>query len=164
MAFLQGVPPSALCMVPEGGGIKVRGAEAFGEHRDEHDSGRLQCVMALSDLGFEVRPKSHLLPRKKGDVVGDGHFHFCKEFVADLQANCDHVIFSAKPGDVFIFVGAWTVHGVPEVGPAHPSPRVVTYASFWPPGTPKHALHEKKLCACYKQAAAKPLAALAGPA
>lgn len=149
-------------MVPEGGGIKVRGATAFAEHRDEGDSGRLQCVLALSDVGFDVRPKSHTLASKKGDIKDNGHFHFCDEFVADLKRNCDHVIFSAKPGDAFIFMGALTVHGVPEVGPEHPSPRVVTYASFWPPGTPKGNLHEKKLCACY-DVAAKPTAALAGP-
>jgi len=133
--------------VEEGGGLKGKGAAAFPAHRDEHDMGRNQCVLALSDVGFDVWPFSHKLPHKTGDAQG-GHFHLSKPFVQDLKANCERVVFSAKAGDAFIFRGAQTVHGIPEVGADHPSPRVVTYATFWPPGTAKGARHAAQSCVC----------------
>ena len=148
MAFLENVPPSQLCYIEEGGGLKGKGSAAFPAHRDENDVARIQCVLALSDCGFDVWPYSHTLPHKKGDVDGDGHFHLSEAFVRDLKAKCEQVVFSAKAGDVFIFRGGLTVHGVPEIGENHPSPRVVTYASFWPPGTTKGMLHARKRCAC----------------
>jgi hypothetical protein len=148
VAFLENVPPSQLCYIIEGGGLKGKGSPAFAAHRDENDLGRIQCVLALSDGGFDVWPYSHTLPEKEGDIDGSGHFHLSKAFALTLQANCERVVFSARAGDVFIFHGGLTVHGVPEVGDNHPSPRVVTYASYWPPGTTQGNLHAKKRCSC----------------
>jgi len=134
--------------VEEGGGLKGKGSGAFPAHRDQTDIARIQCVMALSDVGFDVWPYSHLLADKDGDVDGSGHFHLSQAFVQTLKANCERVVFSARAGDVFIFLGGLTVHGVPEVGENQPSPRVVTYASFWPPGTTQGIRHATKRCAC----------------
>ena len=147
MAHLLGITPSHLCYVEEGGGLKGKGSPSFPAHRDEDDVGRIQCIVALSDVGFDVWPYSNALPSKKGDVHGDGHFHFSNEFKRDLEANCERVVFSAKAGDVFILEGGLTVHGVPEVGENNPT-RVVTYATFWPPGTTQGNLHAKGRCTC----------------
>ena len=45
---------------------------------------------------------------------------------------------------MFIFVGGLTVHGVPDIEENQPSPRVVTYATFWPPGTTQGRRRVKK--------------------
>ena len=148
MAYLENVTPSQLCYVEEGGGLKGKGSAQFKAHRDETDIGRIQCVMALSDVGFDVWPYSHTLPSKLEDIDGSGHFHLSKAFWRDLTAGFEQVVFSAKKGDVLIFIGGLTVHGVPAVGENHPSPRVVTYASFWPPGTAQGSLHANKKCVC----------------
>ena len=151
VASLEKCLPSQLCYIEEGGCLKGRGSEAFASHRDTDDNGRIQCVMALSDVGFDVWPHSHMLPDKPGNNEGSGHFLLSKPFARSLKASCEHVVFSAKAGDVFIFQGGLTVHGVPEVGESHPSPRVVTFASFWPPGTTKGTTHAKKECKCCKR-------------
>ena len=56
VAYLENVTPSQLCFVAEGGGLKGKGSAQFKSHRDETDIGRIQCVMALSDVGFDVWP------------------------------------------------------------------------------------------------------------
>ena len=148
MARLENVPPSHLCIVEEGGGLKGKGSGIHPAHRDDHDIGRLQCVLALSDVGFDVWPFSHELPVNRGAVLGSGDFHLIKAFMQELKNHSERVVFSAKAGDVLILVGGLTVHGVPDIEENHPSPRVVTYATFWPPGTPQGIRHAKKQCAC----------------
>jgi hypothetical protein len=150
VARLENVPPSQLCYTAEGGGLKGKGCGTFAAHRDENAIGRIQCVLALSDVGFDVWPFSHELPAKSGDIDGSGHFHLSQAFVRDLKNHSERVVFSAKAGDVFIFVGGLTVHGVPDIGENQPSPRVVTYATFWPAGTAQGIRHAKKQCACSK--------------
>lgn len=156
LAFMEDVPPSKLCYVKEGGGLKGKASgttpsEAFPPHRDTNDHGRIQCVVALSDCGFMVWPYSHKLALgTEIELTATGAFHNSQKLEEELATRCEGVVFSAKAGDVFLFVGGLTVHGVPVVGENHPSPRVVTYASFWPPGTRQGCLHEKKECSCYR--------------
>jgi hypothetical protein len=72
-----------------------------------------------------------------------------------LTTNCEHVVFACSPGDVLIFKGGHFAHGSPAIGGLHPSPRVMTYATFWPPGTKKGEQHlagkcKRPLCAALR--------------
>ena len=111
-------------------------------HRDDGDTGRYQIVEALSDVAFDVWPGSHKLFVRRNEFV-NGHFHMSAYFKHILRKNCPQVIFAAAPGDVLIFEGGQLFHGSPPVTAEQPSPRVVTYANFWPPGSDKG--HKKGL-------------------
>jgi hypothetical protein len=63
-----------------------------------------------------------------------------------LQKQCDHVVFACEAGDVLVFQGGTFFHGSPAIGALDPSPRVVTYATFWPPGTQKGNAHSDFKC------------------
>lgn len=150
IAYLHATQPENLCWKVEGAGLKVKGAPAFPPHRDEHDAGRFQCVVALSDhVSFEVWPQSNHMKETKDVIDNDGHFHFSETFKEALRATKKQLIFRASAGDVLIFVGGLTVHGVPQLGDTLPA-RIVTYASFWPPGTPQGQRHAAKTCRCFQ--------------
>ena len=59
------------------------------------------------------------------------------DYYYTLNKHCPRVRFAAAPGDVLIFKGGRLFHGSPPVGRDQPSPRVVTYANFWPPDSAK---------------------------
>ena len=128
--------------------MKGRGCPAAKEHRDVPDLGRFQCVLALSDGAFDVWPRSHTVALSTKDFVDGGHFHH--GFRQELGSHCQRVVFSFGPGDVLIFQGGTFVHGSPAVDSETPSPRLVTYASFWPPGTQKGSDHAEGKCECLR--------------
>ena len=105
-------------------------------HRDIGDEGRYQIVEALSDVAFDIWPGSHKLRLEPADCEA-GHFHMTDKYHHTLNKNCPRVQFAAAPGDVLIFKGGHLFHGSPPVGHGRPSPRVVTYANFWPPDSAK---------------------------
>ena len=148
LAYLHQICPNELCWKIEGASMKGKGAPAAPPHRDEYDTGRLQCVVALSPGAFDVWPGSHKLRMAHTDCP-DGHFHFGEKFQQELNFQFKRVVFSCQPGDVLIFQGGTFVHGSPPVEEHNPSPRIVTYAQFWPPGTPKGAEHIAKKCKCF---------------
>ena len=117
-----------------------QGCEAAPPHRDLDDIGRTQVVIALSPGAFDVWPGSHKLSLKGSGCV-KGHFHTTSALDRYLQNSCPHVVFACSPGDVLLFKGGLTFHGSPAIGRANPSPRVMTYATFWPPSTKKGGLH-----------------------
>ena len=123
-----------------------RGTEAAPSHRDEEDLGRMQCVVALSHGAFDVWPGSHKICAKKAPCGGEGHYHLTDDFKKTLHATCSRVVFSSTPGDVLLFVGGLFNHGSPAIGGPNPSPRIVTYATFWPPCTKKGQLHVAGQC------------------
>ena len=105
----------------------------------------MQCVIALSPGAFDIWPGSHKLSHKK-PTTSAGHYHVNKEFQKYLEDNCKHVVCACEPGDVLIFLGGDFVHGSPAVGGQDPSPRVMTYATYWPPSTCKGQLHAQRKC------------------
>ena len=131
-----------------------RGSLAAPAHRDESDVGREQCVIALAEGAFDVWPGSHKTPLK---TSAGGHYHLGALVHEYLTTNYEKVVFACSPGDVLIFKGGYFFHGSPAIGGNNPSPRVMTYATFWPPSTAKGLLHSRGRCK-------RPLcAALGGP-
>jgi hypothetical protein len=122
-----------------------RGSEAAPAHRDEEDAGREQCVIALSPGAFDVWPGSHTLSSKK-PACENGHYHVTDDLRTTLQASFRRCVFSSTPGDVLVFKGGHFWHGSPAIGGGDPSPRIVTYASFWPPSTNKGMDHAAGKC------------------
>jgi len=123
-----------------------RGSAAAPAHRDEYDEGRYQCVIALSQGAFDVWPHSHKLQFKTAKACSSGHYHFGESFESYLKTNCEQCIFACSPGDVLIFKGGSFAHGSPAIGGNNPSPRVMTYATFWPPSTKKGMAHLDGKC------------------
>ena len=146
IAHLHGVPPESLCWQPDDGSIKVANSPAAPAHRDLHDSGRYQCVVALSDGAFDAWPVSHKLAHGASEVA-HGHFHASEEFQRMLCQHCRNIVFSAAAGDIFIFQGGSFVHGSPAIPSCHPL-RVVTFGTFWPPGTERGDQHARGKCGC----------------
>ena len=142
LAFLHGCCPEALCWRPEGVSIKGRNQDAAPPHRDQDDHGRYQCVIALAKGAFDVWPQSHtvVLNSLQHDIEGDD--------LTYLKSKCTNLLYAFEPGDTLIFLGGYLIHGSPKVLPTDPSPRVVTYASFWPPGTSNGAKHAAGKCSC----------------
>ena len=126
--------------------MQGRGCEAAPAHRDENDAGRMQCVIALAPGAFDIWPGSHKLTVKKPPCGEQGHYHATDDFQNYLRTNCKQLVVSCLPGDVLIFRGGDFVHGSPAIGDQHPSPRVMTYATFWPPSTPKGQVHVSGKC------------------
>ena len=132
--------------------MKGKGSPAAKAYQDEDELGRLQCVVALSDGAFEVWPGSHnLSTQRRAHVKGrwtnvqwSSH-----DVMKELEDTCKRVVFSCGPGDVLIFQGGSLFHGSPAVEEHNPSPMVVTYASFWPPGTLRGTSHAKRECTCF---------------
>ena len=115
----------------------------------------MQCVLAFSEGAFDVWPHSHKLNTKVGKACESGHYHFGDAFQQLVATNCQQCTFACSPGDVLIFKGGSFVHGSPAIGGNHPSPRIVSYATFWPPTTKKGVAHAaglcgKAFCASYK--------------
>ena len=125
---------------------QARGHEAAPAHRDESDAGRFQVVIALASGAFDIWPDSHKLSTKIHPCGGAGHYHVSQGFQKYLESQCEHVVFSCGPGDVRVFQGGHFAHGSPAIGGQHPSPRVMTYATFWPPSTPKGQTHLSGKC------------------
>ena len=117
-------------------------AQTATPHRDPEDHGRYQCVVALAKGEFDVWPKSHkvVLNSLQHDIEGDDLKH--------LKSQCSNLLCACEPGDVLIFQGGTFVHGSPRVSRTDPSPRVMTYACFWPPGTSNGANHAAGRCSC----------------
>jgi hypothetical protein len=122
-----------------------RGCEEAPAHRDEYDVGRMQCVIALRDGAFDVWPNSHKMFTKKPPCE-KGHYHTKATTKLTLAALYQRCVFSCSPGDVLVFLGGHFYHGSPAIGATDPSPRLVTYATFWPPGTQKGQLHSEGKC------------------
>jgi len=142
LAFLHECCPEAMCWRPEGVSIKGRNQDAAPPHRDEQDHGRYQCVIALAKGAFDVWPQSHtvVLNSLQHDIEGDD--------LTYLKSKCNNLLCACEPGDALIFLGGSFIHGSPKVLPTDPSPRVMTYASFWPPGTSNGAQHAAGKCSC----------------
>ena len=147
LAELQNVHPEDLCWKEEGVSVKGVGSPKAKIHRDEDDEGRLQCVVMLTEGAVTACPKSHLLPHKASNL-SSGHFHVEKSFEDHVKRNCGIRDLAAGPGDLYIFKGGSFVHGSPAVGEADPAPRIVTYSSFWPPGTAQGEKHALGGCSC----------------
>ena len=143
LALLHNCSPEALCWRPDGVSIKGRCSEHAPPHRDAGDHGRYQCVLALAAGAFDVWPGSHVL-----EMRGHDHFHLSQDDLSHLRANSQQLIFACDPGDVLIFIGGMFIHGSPSVGAGDPSPRIMTYATFWPPDTAKGADHLEGRCNC----------------
>ena len=122
-----------------------RGCDEAPAHQDEEDAGRMQCVIALAPGAFDIWPGSHKLGHKKPPCE-QGHYHVTEDFQKYLEANCEHVVCACQPGDLLVFLGGHFVHGSPAIGGQHPSPRVMTYATYWPPGTKKGMAHKAGKC------------------
>ena len=148
VAAMHKLPPRKLCWQPEGASLKGRGQMQAAPHRDAHDLGRKQIVIALSDGAFSVWPGSHKLPYWDADAPA-GNFRTGETFRDFLKRNSCQLDFACRAGDVLIFKGGVFVDGSPPVGPNHPAPRVMTYAKFWPPGTPMGQRHAKGQCQCF---------------
>ena len=98
----------------------------------------MQCVIALTPGAFDVWPYSHKMSvglRPGRDE--HGHFHLHERTKLSLHANCERCVFACSPGDVLVFKGGFTFHGSPAIGGDQPTPRIMTYATHWPPGTKK---------------------------
>ena len=143
VALLHRRLPEELCWRPDGVSIKGRGAEAAPPHRDSCDHGRFQCVLALAPGAFDVWPRSHVL-----EMRGHDHHHLSADDMAHLRSNSRQLVFACDPGGVLIFLGGLCFHGSPSVAAGDPSPRIMTYATFWPPDTAKGADHAAGRCAC----------------
>ena len=146
-AFLHQCCPEDLCWRVAGFSVKPEGSKSAPAHRDEHDLGRNQIIVALSDGAFDIWPGSHKLAHRPADTI-KGHYHIANDFQQYLETQCERVVFSCKGGDVLVFKGGSFVHGSPAVTAANPSPRVMTYCTFWPPGTEQGNLHAAKKCQC----------------
>ena len=133
VAAMHKIPPRKLCWQPEGASLKGRGQPLAAPHRDAQDLGREQIIIALSAGDFSLWP---------GCTGG----YWLREF---LKRHSCQLNFACRAGDVLIFKGGVFVHGSPPVGPNHPAPRVMTYAKFWPPGTPMGQRHAKGQCQCF---------------
>ena len=142
LAFLHGCCPEAMCWRQEGVSIKGRNQDAAPPHRDPDDLGRYQCVIALAKGAFDVWPQSHtvVLNGLRHDVEGDD--------LTYLKSKCTNLLCACEPGDALIFLGGTFIHGSPKVLATDPSPRVMTYATFWPPGTTNGANHAAGKCSC----------------
>ena len=125
--------------------MQGRGAEAAPAHRDEEDAGRSQTVIALTDGAFDVWPGSHKLCFNT-EPCEEGHYHIGGSFKEQLESQCKRVVFTCQPGDVLVFQGGHFVHGSPAIGGGDPTPRVVTYGTFWPTSTCKGQLHRQGKC------------------
>ena len=143
IAFLEGVRPGDLCWQPDRFSLKTKNAPGGKPHRDIHDLGRYQAVIALSQGFWEGWPCSHKLEPPIS-------LSSSSEFPIDyLEQHCKKLSIPCQPGDVFIFVGGTFVHRSPAVGPDEFSPRVMTYAKFWPPGTTQWRKHDDCKCPCH---------------
>ena len=147
LAHLLETDPEKLCWKSEYVSIKSDKCAAAPLHRDTHDDGRLQAVVMLSDGSVVGCPGSHRLPSSKTDLKGNSHYHATAEFVDLVQSQTPAVEMPLKAGDVFIFHGGTFVHGCPAVSTST-DVRIVTYASFWPPGTTVGNKHAAGKCKC----------------
>lgn len=143
LAFLHCCSPEALCWQPEGGSVKGRGQGRAPPHRDNTDYGRYQCVLSLADGAFDIWPGSHKVLLK-----ADEHFHLSASNLETVRAQSTRLACRCSPGDVLVFEGGTFVHGSPAVWAGDPSPRIMTYAKFWPPGTSQGADHAAGRCGC----------------
>ena len=150
LADLQGEHPDDMCWMREGVSVKGVGAPAAELHRDEHDEGRLQCVIMMTQGAFTACPYSHLMPHQSANVR-HGHFHMSESFAERVRRECPALDLEAGPGDLYIFKGGTFVHGSPAVTETDPAPRLVTYSSFWPPGTVKGVEHATGKCRCQRR-------------
>ena len=149
IAALEGCSPWELCWKPEGASVKGDNSPDAALHRDELDEARLQCVCLLTQGAFVGCPGSHSLLHRASDT-STGHYHTTEEFEQRLHRDAPPITFAAGPGDLFIFRGGTFVHGSPAIMEGHPSPRICTYSSWWPPGTPKGLKHTAKKCSCVR--------------
>jgi hypothetical protein len=123
-----------------------RGSVEAPAHRDEPDIGRMQCVIALSPGAFDVWPGSHKMSAKTPPCGEKGHYHLTETAATNLLALHSRCLFACSPGDVLVFNGGHFYHGSPAIGGTEPSPRIVTYATFWPPSTGKGVAHNQGKC------------------
>jgi len=149
IATLENCSPWELCWKPEGASIKGDESPAATLHRDEHDEGRLQCVCMLSQGAFVGCPGSHLIALRAVDT-DSGHYHTTNAFMEKVRRDAPPITFAASPGDLFIFRGGTFVHGSPAIAEGHPSPRICTYSSWWPPGTQIGLKHAAQKCSCMR--------------
>ena len=115
--------------------------------KDTHDDGRLQAVVMLSNGSVVGCPKSHSLPSAPSDLQGGSHYHSTAKFQALVASSTPPVEINLAPGDVYIFNGGSFVHGCPAAT-SKDEVRMVTYASFWPPGTKRGNDHAVGKCDC----------------
>jgi hypothetical protein len=147
IGHLLDVDPEALCWQQEYVSVKTVDSGAAPLHKDTHDDGRLQAVVMLSNGSVVGCPKSHSLPCAQNDLQAGSHYHSTNSFQSRVACNTPPIEIQLDPGDVYIFKGGTFVHGSPVPNLKH-KVRMVTYASFWPPGTKRGNDHAARKCEC----------------
>ena len=147
IGHLLDLDPEALCWQREYVSVKTVDSGVAPLHKDTHDDGRLQAVVMLSNGSVVGCPKSHRLPSAPSDLLGGSHYHTTASFQELVASNTPPVEMNLESGDVYIFKGGSFVHGCP-VATSKEAVRMVTYASFWPPGTKRGNDHAAIKCMC----------------
>jgi hypothetical protein len=151
--FLE-LDPEELCWKKEYVSVKGYGCEAAKLHKDTCNDGRLQAVVMLKSGSVIGCPRSHALPCKASDLQAGSHFHPTPAWETMVLSETLPREIKLQAGDVFIFMGGSFVHGCPAVS-SKDEIRVVTYASFWPPGTTQGNEHAAGKCDCPRYAPAQ---------
>ncbi len=154
IGHLLDLDPEALCWQRECVSVKTVDSGVAPLHRDTYDDGRLQAVVMLSNGSVVGCPRSHSLPSALSDLQGGSHYHNTANFQALVASNTPHVEMDLIAGDVYIFKGGSFVHGCP-VAKSEEDVRMVTYASFWPPGTRRGNDHSVGKCECSRHCGVK---------
>jgi hypothetical protein len=154
LAHFLDVDPEKLCWKQEYVSVKGYGCKPAKLHKDSYDDGRLQAVVMLTSGSVIGCPRSHSLPCTASDLQAGSHFHPTSHWEEMVRAETPPREIKLQVGDVFIFKGGSFVHGCPAVS-SQDDIRVVTYASFWPPGTTKGNEHAAGKCDCPRYAQAQ---------
>ena len=115
--------------------------------KDTLDDGLLQAVVVLSNGSVVGCPKSPSLPCASSGLQGGSHYHSTASFQAPAVSHTPPVEINLASGDVYIFKEGSFVSGC-QVSASKEKLRMVTYASFWPPGTLRGNDHAAGKCEC----------------